>query len=368
MVRGVFCIAFDALNAATPLRRFIGGQENLLVQTACQDSLSSCPRFSPLVFVGPSGTGKSFLAQGLLQQWSHLHSARPEDGSANIPLGGDLPNTTELTGADFARMYALAVETDSVDELRERWRTSKRFLVDDVQGLANKTAAQQELSQLMDSLANQGSIFIATMSTLPTEAEELCNALVSRLSGGLTVPVAPPGPDARREILSHLAQLYQIEICTKTMSLLVETEPTPFNTVPELQHALSQLMLLSEQLDEPISPVLAMKLLEAEPPEPPSFRTICQVTAKHFQLKTADLRGSSRRQSIAHARCVAMHLCRQLTSSSYEQIGKYFGKRDHTTVMHACRQAISRREKDLTVESDFALLLQKLTGNGIRTP
>ena len=348
MVSGVFSIAFDALNVATPLRQFIGGEENLLVQTACQDSLSHSPRFSPLVFVGPSGTGKSFLAQGLIQQWLHERQS-----------GG---HVTELTGADFARMYAHAVETDSVDELRARWRNSRRFLVDDVQALAEKPGAQQELSLLIDSLADQDALFIATMATLPTEAEGLSSGLVSRLSGGLTVPVSPPGVAARKAILTHLADLYHIELCGETLGLLSEGEPTPFNTVPELQHALSQLMLLSERFEEPISPSLARRLLETEPAEAPSFRTICQLTAKHFQLKAADLRGSSRRQSIAHARSIAMYLCRRLTESSYEQIGKYFGKRDHTTVMHACRQAERRRQKDLSVESDCAVLLQKLTG------
>ena len=312
VVSGVFSIAFDALNVATPLRQFIGGEENLLVQTACRDSLSQSPRFSPLVFVGPSGTGKSFLAQGLIQQWSHEH-----DHNGHV---------TELTGADFARAYAHAVETDSVEELRNRWRESRRFLVDDVQALADRPGAQQELSLLIDSLTEQDAIFIATMPTLPTEAEGLSSGLVSRLSGGLTVPVSPPGVAARKAILTHLAELYQIDLCDQTLSLLAEGDPTPFNTVPELQHALSQLMLLSERYDEPISPTLARRLLEFEPTEAPSFRTICQLTAKHFQLKSADLRGSSRRQSISHARSIAMYFCRQLTESSYEQIGKYFGK------------------------------------------
>lgn len=349
MVSGVFSIAFDALNAATPLRQFIGGEENLLVQAACRDSLSHSPRFSPLVFVGPSGTGKSFLAQGLIQQWLH----EQECGE----------HVTELTGADFARTYAHAVDTDSVEELRERWRQSRRFLVDDVQALAEKPSAQQELSFLIDTLAERRATFIATMSTLPTEAEGLSSGLVSRLSGGLTVPVSPPGVAARRAILTRLAKLYQIQLCAETVGLLAEGEPTPFNTVPELQHALSQLMLLSERYEEPISPALARRLLATEPAEAPSFRTICQLTAKQFQLKSSDLRGSSRRQSISHARSIAMYLCRQLTDSSYEQIGKYFGKRDHTTVMHACRQAKRRRQSDLSVESDCAVLLQKLTGS-----
>ncbi|MCA9176994.1 MAG: AAA family ATPase [Planctomycetales bacterium] len=347
----MFSIAFDAVDAATPLRQFIGGEENLLVQTACHDSLSESPRFSPLVFFGPPGTGKSLLAEGLLRTWSSRRQ-------------GDEAQVTAITGADFARAYSHAVQTDSLDDLRERWRHSRRFFIDDVQTLATKSAAQHELAQLIDELSERNVVVLATMSTLPSEADGLATSLVSRLSGGLTVPVAPPGRDARRHIAGELARLYDLDMSEDSIDLLVDGDPSPFATAPELQHALSQLMLLSEQRHQPITPALVRTMLESTPPEQPSLRTICQITAKHFQVKSADLRGSSRRQSIAHARSVAMYLCRELTDSSFEQIGKFFGKRDHTTVMHACRQAVRRRAKDVAVDADCTLLLKKLTGAG----
>ena len=359
MVRGVFSISFesvDALTGRSPLRRFIGGDENLLVRAACDDSLSSSPRFTPLVFFGPTGTGKSLLAQGLIQHWSQQHADQSRNGSSQV---------TELSGADFARSFAHAIETDSVTELRERWEGSQRFLVEDVQQLANKSAAQQELSRLIDVLHAQGRAILATMNTLPAEAEGLSNALISRLSGGLTVPVAPPGLEARREIVASLATLYGYELSEPTIRLLTEGDPVPFATAPELQHALSHLMLMAERdgEDSQIDEKLVRQLLDNEKTQQPTLRSICQATAKHFQLKAADLRGSSRRQSISHARSIAMHLCRHLTDASFEQIGKYFGKRDHTTVMHACRQAETRRNADLAVEADCELLLQKLSSS-----
>lgn len=332
MVSGVFSIPLDAPSAATkrasrlgpgapsPLHEYLGDEENVLARLAAQTVLDEPLRFNPLVLVGPTGVGKSHLALGLFERWKEAH----HDSKA-----------IATTGADFARAYAEAVDTDSLTDLRERFQAAHLLLIDDVQELSGKRAAQQELQYLLDVLLTEGGRVVATARQSPGEIPLFSEGLASRLSAGLCVPLAAPGRLARRAILAKLAALHEAALTEPALGILAETLT---GTVPMLNHALAELDHASRHGKREIDAAAVREFLADQQDQRPTLRSIASVVARYFHLKTADLKGPGRRTGVVQARSLAMYLARRLTAESLEQVGQHFGGRDHTTVLHACRK------------------------------
>jgi chromosomal replication initiator protein len=351
VVSGLFSIPLDApqalqtpaavtgRTARLPLREYIGGDENVLARVAAEMILGSSERYNPLLFVGPTGVGKSHLALGLVERWQYVH--RPRRAMAT-------------TGVDFARSYAGAVETDSVAELREKYLAADLVLIDDLQELAGKRSAQQELAQLLDELIGRHKLLVATANLLPAEVPHFAEALASRLSAGLCVPLTAPGLDARRAILSRLAALHQASLAPATVGLLAEKLA---GTVPQLNHAVVELEQAGRRAKKEIDVDLVEQFLSREASgKQVQLRAISATVAKYFGCKTADLKGPSRLTGIVQARSLGMYLARRLTDETLERVGEHFGKRDHTTVIHACRKT----EALLKTDSETKRLVDEL--------
>lgn len=352
MVSGVFFIPLAASGAAlkpagsksrgepTPLREYVGDEENVLASFAAEALLEGRERCNPLVFVGPTGVGKSHLAWGLVERWKEAHPGQ---------------KAIVTTGADFARAYADEVETDTLADLRERYLTADLLLIDDVQELSGKRAAQQELQHLLDLLLADGRRVLITARQSPGEIPQFSEALASRLSAGLCVPLAAPGSLARRAILQRLATLHEVPLSESAVSHLAENMS---GTVPMLSHAVAELEQAARngrhEIDgEDVQGFLA----EQSQTQRPSLRSIVGVVARYFRLKSADLKGPSRRTGVVQARSLAMYLARRLTDESLEQVGQHFGGRDHTTVLHACRKTQELVETD----NDTRHMVEELT-------
>jgi chromosomal replication initiator protein len=302
------------------LPEFIIGPENRLVCVAVESILrGTAARYSPIVLHGPSGVGKSHLALGVAAAWTARVRRRP---------------VLYATALDFARELNDAFETQMLEDFRERYRRTSLFIMEDVGHLAGRLTAQRELVATLDVLAEEGADVLVTASAAPGQLRGLIAPVVSRLTGGLTVPLVRPGPQARLEIVRRLAESRSIKLEEPLASALADGLE---GTVPELYGALLQLAL-SAQLDgtgidaEHVKRCLAGRTGR----NAPSLREIAQATARHFSLKVAELRSSSRRRAVVTARGVAMYLARTLTGMSLQQIGRYFGGRDHTTVSYGC--------------------------------
>jgi chromosomal replication initiator protein len=309
------------------VRQYIGSEENRLVEVAVKRFLEASPNCNPLVFYGRTGTGKTLLARGLAGSWKHAHP------DANVLC---------LTAADFARQYAAAVETDALDDFRRKYRDAAVLVLDDVHLISGKTPAQQELVHTLDSLLRHGRHALLTLQQSPAETPSLVPALASRLCGGLLVPLLPPGARAKRVILERLIATLAVPLPESVTRLLFAGWPDaamPLATVPQLQGAVLQLANLTAKEDQPVNEeVLRQCLIPQDVLCGPQLRMITQQVCLYFKLKAADLKGPTRQQRVVRARGVAMLLARQLTNKSLEQVGRHFGNRDHTTVMHACRK------------------------------
>lgn len=313
----------DELKLALTERAFMAGMENaaLLVAT---DSLSTKRHYNPLLLYGPAGVGKTHLLQVLTEEFARRNRTR---------------QVLYCTGADYCRTLAAAIELDSLPDVRDKHRNLDLLAIDDLQALADKRTAQQELLFTLDErIQNDRLVLIASRST-PSELDHLLPGLRSRLCSGLALPVAKPGTETRAAILDELAQKHQLALTDDAKQLLVKPSKRAVRKLETFGQLNSAVLELAQITRQPIT-AHDVRALITKPAEGLEFslRQITRVTARHFQLRVADLVGASRRQSIVQARGIAMYLARRLLGSSFEELGQHFGGRDHSTVMHSFRK------------------------------
>ena len=317
---------------AFPLRHFIVDENNVLVRVAVEACSVRKWKYNPLVLVGPSGTGKSTLANCLATGWLDQHPhAKP----------------VVLTAVDFARRYANAVDTNAVDEMRQQLRHADLLLIDDLHQIVGKQAAQIELIHTLDCLRDKQCCILVTLPKLQTEYEKLHPGLVSRLSSGLIVSMNTPGPTARHAILSCLFEFHRLQLEPDALELLTESID---GHVPHLNNIVIQLVAAEAGQSEIVSLNSVKSFLnQSDQSDGPSLSAICRTVGRHFNLSTKDLKGKSRRKSVVRARGVAMLLSRKLTDASLAEIGRLYCNRDHTTVLHGYNktEAISRSDSEI---------------------
>ena len=237
-------------------------------------------------------------------------------------------------------------------------------MIDDLEDIGEKPAVQQELIQTLQTLLEREHRVVAALSQAPLESGALLPGLASRLSAGLTVPLVHPGPAARRHIVRQLALIHHVPLSDAVCEFLIAgaTTGSPTITVPDLERHVAHLANAARNLRRPLDVAVTRQLLaalEATPRTP--LRSITKLVCKYFNLRSADLKGKTRQQRVVRARGVAMLLARQLTNESLEQVGRHFGNRDHTTVLHACRKTESLIAHDPAIRQALEELSLKLS-------
>jgi chromosomal replication initiator protein len=316
---------------------FIAGPENRLAGAATQWLLDSAERsYSPLVLHGPPGSGKSLLAHGFAESCE---------------------DAVFTTGADFVREVATAIDKNTLTEFRERYRSAGLVVIEDLTDLADRRSAQRELINLLDVLELREVPVVVTSRLPPSEIADLPPALRSRLAGGLQIALAPPGIAARAEILHRLAAGREMEIEPAAVQLLAESVA---GTVPELQGALHELAATTEG-DGVLGLADIRRFLDLRRARrQPNIATVIKVVAKYYGLKPTKLTGPARSRQVSLARSMAIYLGRQLTGQSLEGLGKYFGNRDHSTVLYNYRTLAGRLETDAELRAAVDHLQREL--------
>jgi chromosomal replication initiator protein len=335
----------------TMLPVFFAGEENRFVAFVCGTATAAdeSPEFSdslasmgPVLLVGPTGCGKSTLA-------IHLAAKLLDTISSTANVTDDSPEAATvmvISGIDFARLYARAVDSDDISRFRAELQSAKVLVVDDVHSMVDKPAAQDELAARLEARTADSLPTILTCRRLPMQVPGLRPLLVSRMLPGLTIPVRLPGPEACRKLVTTLAERRDFVFGEEEVSLLCNGLPEEV-TARQIEGAIRHLELWCRMKSgKPNMVAIREAIASIEPLSDISTDQVAKKIARRYKIRLAELKSGTRRQEVVRARSLAMYLSRQLTGSSYDKIGKYFGGRDHTTVLHACRKTESMIESD----------------------
>jgi chromosomal replication initiator protein len=327
----------------------ISGDATISNDAARDDSVDST---GPLVLHGPAGTGKSHLCEALVAEWQR-----------RLP---DSP-VAHLGSSEFAERFADAVDDDRIDAFRRQLREVDLFVLENVGKLTNKPTAQRELLYTLDALENRGARVVATFDAPPQRLDDFLPGLVSRLTAGVVVALVPPSVSSRRMILERLVTLRGVAIEPKAVELLAGDLE---KTVPELRGILTTLSTLAAQelaegvrgrSDASIDAAFVRRYLDQRSDAAaPALKAIAEQSARRYGLTVADLKSGSRRRTVVAARDAAIFLARRLTTKSLQDIGDFFGGRDHTTILHSCRKLEQSSETDPETREAIDAIRRKL--------
>jgi chromosomal replication initiator protein len=369
--RGVDRIERDASVAPGasphPWDGYLTGPENELAMAAAQAMARGEDQgLSPMVLHGPSGVGKSRLLAGLVAE-----RLRWQPGSA----------VAHLDAESFAAAYVESAGEPAGSgwaALRGRFRGVDLFVLEDLEGLERAPVARDELVHTLDALEAAGAVVAVSARSAPgTWPRPVWPArLISRLMGGLTVRIEPPGLPSRRRYVLHCAAAHGLSLQAETVELLAQAA----DGYRTLDGWIARLALEERIGRQPqgrgrgsVSGTPAPQRLQAHPIDPQTAATILaeetvlaspvltidavtRSVAARFGIRLGLLRGPSRRASIVEARHLAMHLARTLTGSSFAAVGTYFGSRDPATVRHACKAAVERLNADPALAAAVATI------------
>ncbi|MEY2374144.1 chromosomal replication initiator protein DnaA [Lentilactobacillus buchneri] len=277
--------------------------------------------YNPLFFYGGVGLGKTHLMQA-------IGNKRLEDHPET--------NVKYVTSEAFTNDFINAIQTNRTEEFRREYRDVDILMVDDIQFFAQKEGTQEEFFHTFNDLYNNDKQIVLTSDRVPQEIPKLQERLVSRFAWGLPVDITPPDLETRIAILKNKAKLDNLVIPNDTLSYIAGQIDS---NVRELEGALSRVQAYSKLKDEPITTDLVYEALRglklSQDNRQLSIVDIQNKVASYFHISINDLKGKKRMKSIVMPRQIAMYLSREMTSNSLPKIGKEFGGKDHTTVIHA---------------------------------
>ncbi len=310
-----------SLNPYYRFDNFIVGPCNRFAHAACQ-GVAEAPRskYNPLFLYGGSGLGKTHLMQSL------CHAVLEREPGTRILY---------LSCETFVNHFISALEHGNLTRFRDKYRTVDVLVVDDIHLLANKERTQEEFFHTFNTLYNAGAHIVLSADSRPVEIPTLKDRLVSRLSWGLVTLVEPPCYETRVAIVKRKSRERGRELPDDLARFLAERIET---NVRELEGAVNRLLGFAGLSGQELNLSLVRQCLRelfARQTGQPSIDDIMQVVTAHFGAKLSDLQSRRRTSAIVLPRQVGMYLARRLTRMSLEEIGHYFGGRDHSTVFYA---------------------------------
>ncbi len=317
------------LNPDYLFENFITGPSNRLAHAASvavSDDLGRA--YNPLFLHSSVGLGKTHLLQAI------CHTVKQRDPEAKILY---------LSCETFINHFIEAVEQGALNLFRYRYRHVECLVIDDVQFLAERERSQEEFFHTFNTLHQSQRQVILTADCPPVEIPSLEERLVSRFNSGLVAMMERPCLETRMSIVSKKAKLRCIEAPEDVIRLIASRIDT---NIRDLEGALIKVDALSQTCSGPITLELAKQALGPGAHRPVKVPAILEVVAKRFNVKVSDLQGKKRTQIFTKPRHLSMYLARMLTSESYDQIGGYFGNRDHSTVLHASRSVTTEAARD----------------------
>lgn len=334
----------QSLNPKYTFENFVIGSSNRFANGAAVAVAENPARaYNPLFIWGGSGLGKTHL----------LHAA----GNYAQVLQPKL-RVKYVSSEEFTNDYINSLRDDRQESFKRRYRNLDILMVDDIQFLEGKESTQEEFFHTFNALHQADKQIILSSDRPPKQLTTLEDRLRTRFEGGLITDVQPPDLETRIAILMKKASADGTDVDREVLEFIASQFES---SIRELEGALIRVSAYSSLINEPIDMKLAEIALHDILPDTANLEitmsTIMEVTAEYFNIEFKALTGAGKTRAIAHARQLAMYLCRELTDNSLPKIGEAFGGKDHTTVMYADRKI----RKEMTENRNTYDEIQQLT-------
>ncbi len=327
-------------------KNFVVGKPNEFAYAAARrvaeaDSVS----FNPLFLYGGVGLGKTHLMHAIA--W-HIREHNPTR------------RVLYLSAEKFMYRFIRALRSQDTMSFKEQFRSVDVLMVDDVQFIAGKDATQEEFFHTFNALVDQGRQIVISADKSPSDLEGMEDRLRSRLNSGLVADIHATTYELRLGILASKAEQMGVQVPQKVMEFLAHKIAS---NVRELEGALNRVVAHAQLVGRAITLESTQEVLHDLLKASDRRITIEEIqkrVAEHFNIKLAEMSSARRSRQVARPRQIAMYLAKQLTSRSLPEIGRKFGGRDHTTVMHAVKKVEELKGADQSFSEDVELLRRML--------
>jgi len=334
----------EGLNPRYTFDSFVVGSSNQFAQAACQ-AVAELPSraYNPLFIYGGVGLGKTHLLHAVGHQSLKIFPAM---------------RVVYLSSERFTNELINAIRYDRTAEFRARYRTIDLLLIDDIQFLSGKERTQEEFFHTFNDLYESRKQIIVSSDCSPKDIPEIEERLRSRFEWGLIADIQPPDFETRVAILKKKAALERVRLADDVAFLIASRIKS---NIRELEGSLTRMIAFCALTGREMTVDLAQEVLADLWGDEEKVITIEQVQRKvceFFGVKLGDLKAKNRTKAVAFPRQVAMYLSRQLTHASLAEVGRAFGGKDHTTVLHAVDKIQHLLQEDPKLRKTIDSLIQ----------
>ncbi|RDH80968.1 MAG: chromosomal replication initiator protein DnaA [endosymbiont of Escarpia spicata] len=335
------------LNPNFTFETFVEGKSNQIARAASMQIGENPGRaYNPLFIYGGVGLGKTHL----------MHAV-----GNTILQHNPTARVIYLHSERFVSEMVKALQHNTIDQFKRKYRSVNALLIDDIQFFAGKERSQEEFFHTFNALFESQQQIILSSDRFPKEVGGLEERLKSRFGWGLTVAIEPPDLETRVAILQSKALQLKAELPSEVAFFMGKRIRS---NIRELEGALRRVIANSTFTGTSINLDFAKNALRdmiAAQDKQVTIDNIQKTAAEYFQIRTSDLLSAKRSRSIARPRQIAMTLAKELTNHSLPEIGAAFGGRDHTTVIHANKKIKELRDSDVRISEDYSNLLRTLS-------
>ena len=337
----------NSLNPKYTFEKFVVGSSNQFAHAASLAAAETPGKtYNPLFIYGGVGLGKTHLMHAI------GHSIKERNRHLRVSY---------ITSEKFMNELINAIRYDKTQSFREKYRSIDVLLMDDVQFMAGKERTQEEFFHTFNTLHNEQKQIVISSDCPPRDIPTLQERLHSRFEWGLIADIEPPDLETKVAILKRKADLDGINLPDE-IAIFIATKIR--SNVRELEGSLVRLVAISSLRGVPISKMLAQdalkNIIDSERPEGLTMERIARIVASHYKLTVEEMKSKNNSRAVAVPRQVAMYLCKRLTNHSYPEIGREFGGKHHTTVMHSFEKIDTLVKQDNVFHNTISGLIDSL--------
>lgn len=328
---------------------FVADESNRLAFSAAQGLAGQVqPMFNPLFIHGGTGQGKTHLLHAIAGAFAE-HSPKA--------------SVLYMSAERFMMEFVSAIRANDTMAFKARLRAARLLLIDDIQFIAGKGPTQEELLHTINELIDSGARIAIAADRAPQAIEGVDKRILSRLAGGLVADIQPAGLELRLAILRRRREMTgSSAVGDDVVDLLARSIRS---NIRELEGAFNKLIAYSQLMGRAVTVEMAQTVLADSLRANARRITIDEIQracAAHYRIDTAEMRSARRARAVARPRQIAMYLAKKLTPRSLPEIGRIFGGRDHSTVIHAVRTIEALRKENADIDADIRQLQSQLEG------